>query len=69
VSPAVAVADLASISGGIRASLTPAAEYFNTLGVPDWLVRVLLGIVRGSYATLVLWVTECVRVSPIIKHE
>jgi hypothetical protein len=33
-----AVYDLAAASG-IRAALTPAAEYFNTLGVPDWLVH------------------------------
>jgi hypothetical protein len=32
------VYDLAAASG-IRAALTPAAEYFNTLGVPDWLVH------------------------------
>lgn len=24
---------------GIRTALTPAAEYFNTLGVPEWLVH------------------------------
>lgn len=35
---ATAVYDLAAASG-IRAVLTPAAEYFNTLGVPDWLVH------------------------------
>lgn len=26
-------------AGGIRTALTPAAEYFNTLGVPEWLVH------------------------------
>jgi hypothetical protein len=36
---AESLADIASVAGGLRASLAPTAEYFNTLGLPEALVH------------------------------
>ena len=37
--PQPAVAEIASIAGSFTKSLTPAAEYFNTLGLPAPLIK------------------------------
>lgn len=42
-----AVATVAA-ADGIRAALTPAADYFGSLGVPDWLVRARMPCLRMS---------------------